>query len=90
VKRRVSPGERIHDAIALAILLAGAALWGYGFLGLRRMAWSPIVPERGRTALQRTTLYWNISRAGAALIVVGLIAVAWSFWRHHVRRDELS
>jgi hypothetical protein len=90
VKRGVGPGERIRDAVALAILVAGAALWGYGFLGLRRMAWSPIVPEHGRTAVQRTTLYWNVSRAGVALILVGLIAVAWSFWRHHARRDELS
>jgi hypothetical protein len=88
VTRGVSAGGRIRDAVALVIVAAGAALWGYGFLGLRRMAWSPIVPEHGRTAVQRTTMYWNFSRAGVALIVVGLVAVAWSFWRHHSRRDE--
>ena len=88
--RRVSAGARVRDAVALAILVAGAGLWGYGFLGLRRMAWSPIVPERGRTAVQRTTMYWNTSRAGVALIFVGLLAVAWSFWRHHSGRDGLS
>jgi hypothetical protein len=89
VKRGVSSGARIRDGVALAILGIGAALWGYGFMGLRRMAWSPIVPERGRTAVQRTTQYWHVSRLGVALIIVGLIAVAWSFWLHHSGRDEL-
>ena len=89
MRRDVSPGGRLRDAVALAILAVGAALWGYGFLGLRHMARSPILPEPGRTAVQRTTLYWNFTRAGVALIIVGLIAAAWSFWHHHAGRDKL-
>ena len=89
MRRGVGPGDRLRDAIALAIVAAGAALWGYGFLGLHRMAWSPIIPERGRTAVQRTTTYWNFTRAGVALIIVGLIAAAWSFWHHHAGRDKV-
>jgi hypothetical protein len=53
------------------------------------MAWSPIIAEPGRTAVQRTTLYWNFTRLGVALIVAGLIAAAWSFWRHRAGHDEL-
>lgn len=83
---RPSAADRRRDVAAVVILLAGAALYGYGFLGLHALATKPIVLPRGEFALARFDHFWYLSRAGATLILIGVAAVAWSFWRHRRRR----
>jgi hypothetical protein len=89
VTRRASRADRIRDLAATAIVVAGAVVWGYGFVGLRRQAAHP-ASGAGRTAVAQTTFYWNIARAGAALVVAGVAVVAWSYWRYHAHRDTRS
>lgn len=85
---RVSPADRKRDLVAVSLLVVGAALFLYGFLGLRGMATKPIVAARGHSAVAAADVFWYLSRAGTAVIIAGVIAVAWSFWRHHRRLDE--
>ncbi|HJU91265.1 MAG TPA: hypothetical protein VJ672_17905 [Gemmatimonadaceae bacterium] len=82
--RSVSRADRARDAIAAAILLLGAALWGYGFLGLRTLEREPIVVRTGGpSAVEQALWFWNFTRAGKVILVVGVAALLWSYWQHH-------
>ena len=82
--RPVSRADRARDAIAAAILAVGAALWLYGFLGLRTLEQNPITVEPGGlTAVEQAVWYWNFTRAGKLVLAVGVVAILWSYWKHH-------
>jgi hypothetical protein len=82
--RAVSRADRVRDTVAVAVLAAGGAIWLYGFLGLRTIQRDPIlVAPGGPTAVQQAVHYWNFTRAGAAVALLGVLGVVWSFWRHH-------
>jgi hypothetical protein len=83
----VSRADRVRDAIAGAILALGAALWIYGYLGLRRLEQIPIsVLAGGPTAVEQALRFWNFSRAGRLVLLVGIAALLWSFWQHMRQR----
>ena len=84
--RSVSRADRVRDAVAAGILAVGVALWGYGFLGLRTIEREPIVVRPGGpTAVEQAVWFWNFTRAGKIVLVVGIVALLWSYWRHHRR-----
>jgi hypothetical protein len=88
VSRPVSAADRGRDLVAVVIFLLGAALYGYGFIGLHGMTARPIVTRPGRTAVQQANIYSNVSRVGILLVAVALVAIVWSFWRHAARRPN--
>ncbi len=73
--------DRVRDAVAIAVLLVGAALYAYAYGGMHTLAASAIVRVPGHTALERFDRYWQLSRVGLLLMGAGIAAVAWSFWR---------
>lgn len=85
--RPVSRADRARDAIAAAILALGAGLWLYGFAGLRGIERDPIiVVPGGPSAVEQALHYWNFTRAGKIVLVAGVAALLWSYWRHHRQR----
>jgi hypothetical protein len=86
VTRPVTAAERKRDRIALGLLAAGLVLYGTAFLGMRTMAEVPIVARPGHPAITHFTNLWLLSLAGIALVGIGGIAMAWSFWRYLTRR----
>ena len=83
---RPTPADRRRDLVAGTLLAVGVGLYGYGFLGLRRMGTQPIVAVAGETAVQRTHGFEMFTRAGLAFILVGAIALVWAAWRHRAGR----
>lgn len=85
----VSAAERKRDRIALALLAAGAFLYGASYLGMHNMAEVPIVTVPGHMVVTKFTRLWIMSLLGLALLIAGGVAVAWSFAHHHARRKEI-
>jgi hypothetical protein len=85
----VSAAERKRDRIALALLAAGAFLYGASYLGMHNMAEVPIVMVPGHMVVTKFTRLWIMSLLGLALLIAGGVAVAWSFAHHHARRKEI-
>jgi hypothetical protein len=88
VTAAVSAAERKRDRIALALLAAGAFLYGASYLGMHNMAEIPIVTVPGHMVIPKFTRLWLMSLLGLALFIAGSVAVAWSFARHHARGKE--
>ena len=79
--RPVRRADRVRDAVAMAVLLVGAALYAYAYGGMHSLADHAIVRVPGHTALERFDRYWQLSRVGLLLMGAGILAVAWSFLR---------
>jgi hypothetical protein len=88
VSRPVSSAARLRDGAAMLLLLGGAGTWLYGYLGLYDIRTRPIALSPGETAVGRAVHFWYFTRAGAAIVVAGIIAMAWAFWMH--RREKPS
>ncbi len=86
--RAVNAADRRRDRVALALLGAGAFLYGASFLGMRTLANVPIVPDPNHPAVARFTNLWLLSLAGLGLVVAGGCTMAWSFWRYRTRAPE--
>ncbi len=87
--RAVSRADRARDTVAVAVLAVGGAVWLYGYLGLRAIRREPIiVVPGGPTAVEQAVHFWNFTRAGAAIAVLGVLAMIWSFWRHHRQQQS--
>jgi hypothetical protein len=78
----VSPAGRLRDAAAVAMLVAGVALYAWGNTNLRAMAAGRIEREPGRTAVERAEHYERISRGGAGVALLGVGVGVWSYLRH--------
>ena len=78
---RVGSDARRRDVIAMTILAVGAAVAAYGYLGLHVMATRPIARVAGQTALERAMSYNVVMYAGLGIVLRGIGAVIWSFWR---------
>ena len=87
----VHRADRIRDWIALALVIAGALLYGASHRGMSalardRSATTPAAAARGEWKLVRWNRLERMSRAGMILVAVGSGVAIWSFARHAARR----
>ena len=83
---RVGRAGRLRDLAAALCLVAGAALWLWAAAQVRALSLADVQPPPGRTHVQeldrRMAPLTTLSRAGIALVVVGVGLGVWSFLRH--------
>ena len=84
----VTPADRLRDAVALALLVGGAALFVYAYRGLETLAAGRITVAPGEWALTLWSRYRGLSFAAIGLVAAGVAMAAYSYWRRAVRRDE--
>ena len=84
----VHPADRLRDAVALALLVGGIALYAYAFLGMEGLAAGRITAAPGEWATSRWVRYRQLSLAGLGVAAAGVAMAVYSFWRRSRRRDE--
>lgn len=80
--------ERLRDAIALALLVGGAALFFYAFRGMENLAAGRFAVAPGEWAIARWSHYRTLSLAGMGLAVLGIATAVYSYWRRARQRGE--
>jgi hypothetical protein len=75
------PGERRRDAVALALLVAGALLFLYAYRGMQELAAGHFAVAPGELAVRRWAHFRDLSYAGMALAAIGVGVAVWSYWR---------
>jgi hypothetical protein len=88
VSRVVSRADRGRDAVAMLVLLAGAALYSYAWLGMHNLATKQLAIPKGIAAMRYFDTYWQMSRIAIVILLAGTAALAWSFWRYSGRHDK--
>ena len=84
----VTPADRLRDAVALALLVGGIALFVYANRGLETLAAGRISVAPGEWAITQWSRYRGLSFAGLGLVAAGIAMAAYSYWRRAIRRDE--
>ena len=79
--------DRARDAISMLVLLAGFALYGYAWWGMRGLATKQLVIPKGIAAMRYFDTYWQMSRLAILIMIAGTAAIVWSFWIHTRRVD---
>jgi hypothetical protein len=79
--------DRTRDAMALLVLLAGFALYGYSWWGMRGLATKQLVIPKGIAAMRYFDTYWQMSRLAILVMIAGSAAIAWSCWSYSRRVD---
>jgi hypothetical protein len=90
VTRAVNAADRRRDRFALAIVGVGMFIYVASFVGMRKLANVPIIPDPSHPAIGRFTNLWYLSKARIGLVLAGGVAMAWSFWRYYARAPEAS
>ena len=75
----VPPAARARDAVALALVAAGAGAYLFAWRGMQSLAESRLVPEKGEFLMTQWNSYHKLSRLGIAGMVAGALVAAWSF-----------
>ena len=88
---RVHRADRLRDWLALALVVAGALLYGVAHRGMASIAGdrtpTPVeVAAPGQWKMVRWNRFERMSRAGIALVAAGAGVSLWSFARHARRR----
>lgn len=89
MSRAPTRNDRARDISAAFLMVCGAVLYGYSFLGMRAVSRLETQGQRNamldstESAVSRADFYWVYSRVGVALFVVGVMVAGWAFWRHH-------
>jgi hypothetical protein len=79
--------DRTRDALSSLVLLAGAALYGYAWYGMRNLATKQLVIPKGIAAMRYFDTYWQMSRLAILIMIAGTAAVVWSCWSYSRRVD---
>jgi hypothetical protein len=79
--------DRARDAISMLVLLAGFALYGYAWWGMRALATKQLVVPKGIAQMRYFDTYWQMSRLAILVMIAGTVAVAWSSWSYAKRVD---
>lgn len=87
MSRVVNRADRTRDAIALAVLLAGAALYGYAWMGMHNLAQHLLTIPKGVPAMRYFDTYWQMSRVAILVLLAGAATIGWSFWSYSRRVD---
>jgi uncharacterized membrane protein YphA (DoxX/SURF4 family) len=82
-----APGrsDRLHDAVALILVLLGIMLILLSNAGMHRLATQPIVLAHGEWAVARYEHFRRLAMLGYLATLAGLGAGIWSY-RLHARR----
>lgn len=80
--------DRTRDAVAILILLTGAALYGYAWLGMHNLAAHRLVVPTGEASMRYFDTYWQMFRLARVILLAGAATLAWSFWRYSGRIDK--
>ena len=78
----VPPAARARDAIALALLAAGAGTYVVAWRGMQALAEQRVNMPQGEWLMSRWNSYHNLSQAGLVGMAAGAAVAAWSFMRH--------
>jgi hypothetical protein len=79
--------DRTRDALSVLVLLAGFALYGFAWWGMRGLAMKQLVIPKGVPAMRYFDTYWQMSRLAILVMIAGAAAVAWSCWSYARRVD---
>ena len=82
--------DRTRDALSLLLLLAGVALYGYAWWGMRGLATKQLVIPNGIPAMRYFDTYWQMSRLAILVMIAGAVAVSWSCWSYSRRVDPAA
>jgi hypothetical protein len=85
VNRPVTRADRTRDVIAILILLAGAALYGYAWVGMHNLASHHLLVPKGVAFMRYFDTYWQMFRVARIVLVTGAVMLVWSFWRYSGR-----
>lgn len=88
MSRVVTRADRTRDAIAVFILLAGAALYGYAWLGMHNLATHHLLVPKGAAYMRYFDMYWQLFRIARVVLVAGAALLVWSFWHYSRRVDK--
>lgn len=84
----VSAADRRRDRIALAIFAAGALLYLLAYAGMNYLKTAHLVTVTPHQQERRFTLYWELSRLGLLIAIIGAFTMAWSYLRYRARPAE--
>jgi hypothetical protein len=84
VSAAVPPAARARDAVALALVAAGAGAYVVAWRGMQALAERRTILEKGEFFVTQWNSYHKLSRLGIAGMVAGALVAAWSF--HKLRR----
>ena len=84
--RAVTRADRARDLGALALVVAGAALYLYATAGMRSLAAGGVQGDLAHPLMAHWDRYWQLSRAGLLVAGIGVGVGIWSFARHALRR----
>ena len=84
----VTPADRLRDAVALALLVGGAALFFYAYRGLQALAAGQITVAPGELAVSQWARLRGLSLTGIAIAAGGIAMAAYSYWRRARRGPE--
>jgi hypothetical protein len=90
VSRVVTRADRTRDALAVLLLLAGGAIYGYAWWGMRGLATKEFVIPKGVAAMRYFDTYWQMSRFAILVMLAGTAAIVWSCWSYSRRVDPAA
>ena len=81
----VPPAARVRDAVALALVAAGAGAYVVAWRGMQSLAERQGSAPPGEFLMAHWNSYHKLSRLGGAGMVAGALVAAWSFtkFRRH-------
>ena len=79
--------DRSRDLVAMLVLLAGAALYGYAWYGMHNLATKQLVIPQGAPYMRYFDAYWKMFLLSKLFLVAGAAALVWSFWSYSRRAD---
>ncbi|MFL5575438.1 MAG: hypothetical protein ACJ79S_05660 [Gemmatimonadaceae bacterium] len=87
---RRTTGDRVRDALALAVLVVGVALFFYARHNIQLIAAGHITAVPGQSAVQRADRFDRLSRVGLWTAGAGLVlAIAFSIHQHRRASEAL-
>ena len=78
----VPAAARARDAVALALVVAGAGAYLVAWRGMQALADRRVVPGQGEYLMTHWNSYRTLSRVGVAGMIAGAVVAAWSFHRY--------
>jgi hypothetical protein len=81
VSAGVPPAARARDAVALALVAAGAGANFVAWRGMQALAERRVTTGPGEYLMTQWNSYHKLSRLGVAGMVAGALVAAWSFHR---------
>ena len=77
----VPAAARARDAVALALVAAGAGAYLVAWRGMQALAERRVILQKGEFLMSEWNSYHKLSRLGVAGMVAGALVAAWSFYR---------